>query len=297
MKLIETEEVGDELADSLLVVDECFKNLCATADGKDVVVGDDGRNETRSACGKQDTDLGRPEANVTVTLQVHNDDERVVLDHVTMERCRGLNDLDTEVRGVQELMGNIGVIAMTGLVFGIYGIVNSLCCQFGMKFTGLAVKSGTVVVENAVSDIRGLLDFGQTYATTDGMDPTGRQVEDIVFVNLMTGEDFSNSAISHSLTVFLWGNLLLESGIKAGSWFSIEDVPHLGLPELVVLTESHLVIGMYLDGEILMGIDNLGKQRQLVVVPFRNSIPKYFSRMVFYDFCELVTSPYTVDDH
>ena len=40
----------------------------------------------------------------------------------------------------------------------------------------------------------------------------------------------------------------------------------------MVLTLGHLVVGVYLYGEIPLGIDNLGEQRQLVVVSLSNGL-------------------------
>jgi len=40
----------------------------------------------------------------------------------------------------------------------------------------------------------------------------------------------------------------------------------------MVLTLGHLVVGVYLYGEIPLGIDNLGEQGQLVVVSLSNGL-------------------------
>ena len=82
----------------------------------------------------------------------------------------------------------------------------------------------------------------------------------------MFGKDLGDGAVVDTLLIFLWGYLLVETGIETGTGLGIEDVPHLGLAGFVVLTLGHLVIGVYLDGEVPLGIDNLGEQGQLVVV-------------------------------
>ena len=41
--------------------------------------------------------------------------------------------------------------------------------KFGMELARTAIETGAVVVEDAVGDIGGLLDFGKTDASTDGV--------------------------------------------------------------------------------------------------------------------------------
>ena len=267
------QEVGDHLADGLPVVDEGLQDLCGGACGNEVVVGDGCRYEAGTPFGKEDAVLCAPYPYLAVAPQVHNDDEGVVLDHVAVEGVCGLDDLDTEVRGVQQYVGDIDVIAVLGLVVGIDGIVNGPGSQFGMQLAGLAVKTGAVIVEDAVGDIGGLLNLGQADAATDGMDTAGRKVEDVTLVDFMFGKDLGDGAVVDSLPIFLWCYLLPETGIETGTGLGIEDVPHLGLSVFVVLTLGHLVVGVYLYGEVLLGIDNLGEQGQLVVVSLCYGFP------------------------
>ena len=72
------------------------------------------------------------------------------------------------------------------------------------------------------------------------------------------GKYFGNGAIGYSLLVFLGSYVLLEA--------CIEDIPHLRFAEFVVLTLFHLIIGVHLNGDVLMGIDDFGEEWQLVVV-------------------------------
>lgn len=221
------QEVGDDHADGLFVVDEGLQDLCGAASGNQVIVGDGGRDEAGTPFGKEDAVLCASYPYVAIALQVHDNDEGVVLDHVAVEGACGLDDLDAEVRGVQQHVGNIGIITVLGLVVGIDGEVNGLGSQFGMELAGLAVKTGTVVVEDAVGDIGGLLYLDQTNAATDGMDTAGREVEDIALMDFMLGKDLGDGAIVDTLFIFLWGYLLSETGIQTGTGLGIEDVPHL----------------------------------------------------------------------
>ena len=93
------------------------------------------------------------------------------------------------------------------------------------------------------------------------MNTTGREIEYIAFVYLMFCEDFRYSTISDSLFVLLWCNSFLKSCIETCSWFSIKDIPHLRFAKLVMLTLGHLIIGMHLYGEILVGINDFCQER------------------------------------
>ena len=268
------QEVRDDFADGLFVVDEGLQDLCGAACGNKVVVSDGGGYEAGTTFGKEDAVLCASYPYLTIAPQIHDDDEGVVLDHVAVEGACGLDDLDAEMWGVQQYVGNIDVITVLGLVVGIDGEVNGLGSQFGMELAGLAVKTRTVIVEDAVGDIGGLLYLDQTDAATDGMDTTGRKVEDIALVDFMFGKDLGDGAVVDTLLIFLWRYLLPEAGIEAGTGLGIEDVPHLGLSGFMVLTLCHLVVGMYLYGEVLLGIDDLGEQGQLVVVSLCHGFPK-----------------------
>ena len=61
-----------------------------------------------------------------VTIENHEDDEGVVLDHVAMERLCGLDYLDGEVWGVEDFVGRAYVLCMFRAVFGIDFIVDGL---------------------------------------------------------------------------------------------------------------------------------------------------------------------------
>ncbi len=198
----EMQEVGDELADGLLVVDECLEQFGGAARGDEVIVGKDSRDETGRAFGEKEVRLCGSYPNMAVALQVHDDDEGTVLDHVAVEGACGIDDLDTEVRGVEYLLRDIGIVAMLGLVFGVDGEVDGLGCELGMELAGLAIKARTVVVVDAVGDIGRLLYLSQAYTSTDGMDSSGRKVEHIALADLMPGKDIGDGAVGNALFVF-----------------------------------------------------------------------------------------------
>ena len=160
-----------------------------------------------------------------------------------------------------------------------------------MEFTWFAVKSRTVVIIDAVGDVRGLLYLCELDASTDSVYSSGWEIEDIALVYLMLCKNFTDCAVGYSLFVFLWCYLLLEACIEIGARFRIEDIPHLGFAEFVVLSLCHLIIRMHLNGEVFVGFYYLGEEWKLVVV-----FPCYLlSEDLFwssaYSLCEVIACP------
>ena len=170
------------------------------------------------------------------------------------------HDADIEVGGVDDLDGTVVGVDVFGAVVFLYMEVEGLGGEFGVEFAGLAVHAGAVVVEDAVGDVAGLLDLGEEDATTDGMDTAGGEVEDIAGLDLMVGEDLGDGAVFYAFLVLIGGYGLLEPGIEVGAWVGLDDVPHLGLAHLAMDSLGHLVVGMDLDAEVALGIDELDEQ-------------------------------------
>ena len=120
------EEVGDDLSDGLLVVDEGFENLGLAICWDDVVIGNGSRHKTRVAFGDCDFIACTSYLYLAVTIENHHYYEGVVLDHVAMERLCGLDYLDGEVWGVEDFVGRAYVLCMFRAVFGIDFIVDGL---------------------------------------------------------------------------------------------------------------------------------------------------------------------------
>ena len=136
-------------------------------------------------------------------------------------------------------------------------VVECLGGQLGMEFAGLAIHAWAVVVVDAIGDIAGLLDLGEHDAATDGMYTACREVEDIASLDLMVGKDLCDASVLNPLLIFIRGNVLLETGIEMGAFFRLDDIPHLGLAHLAMFALCHLIIGMYLDAQVALGIDEL----------------------------------------
>ena len=268
------EEAGELAGEGgVHVVDESFEVTDGAFQGDDFVVGYGGGDEGGVALGEGDFVLGLADADLAAAFEAHNDDEGIVAEEVAMDDLGALHDLDVEVGGGDDgggAAGGVAILGDGGLVVGAVLVVDlevdGLGGKVGMELTGAAIEARSVVVVDAIGDIAGLLNLGQTDAATDGMDTTGREVEDITRVHLMACEGLDDGAIGYPLLVLLGGDVLLETGIEVGSGLGIEDVPHLGLAELVMLALGHLIVGVDLNGEVLTGIDDLGEDGELAVV-------------------------------
>ena len=120
------EEVGDYFSDGLFVVDEGFENLRLTIYRDDVVIGDGSWHKTGVAFGNSYFIAGGTDFEFTIAIQYHQDDEGVVLDHVAMERLCGLDDLNREEGGIEDLVGCTYVLCMFRAVLGIDLIIDGL---------------------------------------------------------------------------------------------------------------------------------------------------------------------------
>ena len=248
------------------IVDEGLENLRAVGEGNDVVIGNDSRDEGAMAVREEQRVASGFDAQLAVAMKAHADDEAVVFEEVAVEGTGNLSDTNGEERGVNDEVGLVQTIAIGGAIVGFDMVVEGLGSQLGMEFTGLAIHARTVVVVDAIGDIAGLLDLRQEDASTDGMNTTGREVEDIARGNLMTRQHLGDGMVLYAFLIFFGGHLPTETRIEIATGLSIEDVPHLALAHLSMDSLCHLVVGMHLDAEVFLGIDELHQKGQLTMI-------------------------------
>ena len=177
-----------------------------------------------------------------------------------------LHDTDIEERGVNDLYGTVGSFRIDRAIVGLDMEVQGLGSQSCVELTGLAIETRAVVVEDAIGDIRGLLDLSEEDAPTDGVHTTGREVEDIARLDLVVGKDLGDGAILNAPLVFVGGNLLFEARIEVGTRVGLDDIPHLGLAHLAMFALGHLIVGVHLNAQVALGIDELDQEGQLAVI-------------------------------
>ena len=120
------EEVGYDFSDGLFIVYESFENLGLAVCWDDVVIGNGSRHETGVAFGDGYFIACTSYSQLAVAIEYHQNDEGVILYHIAMEWLGGLNYLDAEEWGVEDLVGCTYVLCMFRAVFGIYVIVDGL---------------------------------------------------------------------------------------------------------------------------------------------------------------------------
>jgi hypothetical protein len=252
------EEAGELVGEGgRMIVDESVENERGCMQGKDVIVGDSGWDESGVACMKEDFLTSAPDTDLAIAPDAHGNDETIVFAKVAMERSEDLHHPDIEIGRVDDLNSPVGCIVVFCAIVGFYVEVEGLSGEVCMELAGLAIHARAVVVKDAIGDIGGLLDFGQQDATTNGMDSACGKVEYIASLNLMVGEDFNDTAVLYPLLVFIGGDILFEAGIEVGAFIGPDDVPHLGFAHLAVLALRHVVVGMDLNAEVALSIDEL----------------------------------------
>ena len=142
-----------------------------------------------------------------------------------------------------------------------------------MQLARLAVETHPAIVPDAVSHIGSLLDFGQIATCANGVDAAGRKEEHISGSHIIAAEHGADFVFRHQFLKLLWSDAAIETAVEIGSLARTDDVPHLGLSLGVVTHAGQLVIGMDLDGEIVVGIDELDQQRELTRENIRDLLP------------------------
>ena len=252
------EETGELVGEGGgMIVDEGIENERGSMQRENVIVGNDGWDEGGVACMKEDFLTSAPDTNLAIAPDAHGDNETIVFAKVAMERSEDLHHPDIEIGGIDNLNSPIGCIGVFCAIVGFYVEVKGLSGEVCMQLAGLAVHAWAIVVENAVGDIRGLLDFSQQDAATDGMDSACREVEDIACLYLMVGQDFCDRSVLYPLLVFIGCDILFEAGIEVGAFIGLDNIPHLGLAHLAMEALCHIVVGMDLDAQVALGINEL----------------------------------------
>ena len=222
------EEAGEFSRHScILIIDEGIKEASGVMQGKDIVVGNGGRDKGTTALAQENLIARAAHTELTVALDAHRDDEAIVFAKVAMEGFGDFHDADIEIGGVDDMDGLVGIVDILGAVVLFDMIVEGLRCQLGMQLARLTIHARTIVVVDAIGDIGRLLDLCQEDASTDGMDATGREIEYIACLDLMVGKNLDDGAIGYALLVFFGGYLLFETGIEVTACIGLDDIPHL----------------------------------------------------------------------
>ena len=77
----------------------------------------------------------------------------------------------------------------------------------------------------------------------------------------------------------------------------IEDVPHLVLAQTAVTLACHLIIGVHLDGQVAMGINELDEQRETVSIAAIDIVSHEFDAMMAHELSECHAGLHSLGHH
>lgn len=127
------------------------------------------------------------------------------------ERSAELEERRREVRALHELHRSVRAPRIMRPVVVTDRVVNGFFGQLGMELTRLAVKTWTVVVEDAIGDVAALLYFCHHCSAADGMDTTGWDEEHVAFLHIVALKHVGDGAVFYAFMVFVFGNGTLET--------------------------------------------------------------------------------------
>ena len=131
-----------------------------------------------------------------------------------------------------------------------------------MELAQVAVLVATVEVVDTVGAVGGLLNLHKHASGADAVDASAGQEEAVARLHVVVGDGIGDGVIGHHLLILLGGDLLFQSHTDHGIVFRRHEIPHLRLAAGKSLAVGYLVVGMHLNGEILLGVDKLDEQRE-----------------------------------
>ena len=97
------------------------------------------------------------------------------------------------------------------------------------------------------------------------MDAAGREEEYVSGLHVVAAEGVGDGSIGHLCSVLVGSELLLEAYEKVCIGGGVHYVPHFGLAfAAVVPFGGQFVVGVHLDGEVLLGVDVFDQHGELV---------------------------------
>ena len=134
-----------------------------------------------------------------------------------------------------------------------------------MQLAVVAILVLALEVVNAVGDIAGLLYLRHKASLAYGVNSARGNEEDITLPHVVPGQSLSDGTVIHHGLILLRGEGFGKAVVEERVWsLWFESVPHLRLAPWLAMPAGNLVIGVYLYGEVLMGVYELYEQRELV---------------------------------
>ena len=136
---------------------------------------------------------------------------------------------------------------------------------FDVQLPLVAVLVAAAVVVQPVGDVGGLLHFADKAPRADGVYRPCRQEVGIPLLDGYAVQNLHQRIVRDAPAELPRRDVAVEPDIDAGVLVCVEDVPHLALAVLPLHRERVLVGGVHLDGQILLGVDELDHDGELLV--------------------------------
>ena len=129
------------------------------------------------------------------------------------------------------------------------------------------------------------------------MNTTSRQVKNITGSDCVVCQYLRDGTISNAPMVFFRRYLLFETSIEMTAGCCLDDIPHLALAHLSVFAQCHLVVGMNLNTQVALSINELHQQRQLTTIFLIDRVSENLLRMFCDDSCQQTSLECPVADN
>ncbi len=116
-----------------------------------------------------------------------------------------------------------------------------------MQLTGLAAEAKPPVVVNTVCKVAVLLDFGDEYPATYGVDKPSRYEKAVAGLDFNKVQSLSRYPRFKRSFKVLFSAALAKTVDYTGAGFGVNDIPHLGFAKITFDMGGVLIVGVHLD--------------------------------------------------
>ena len=137
--------------------------------------------------------------------------------------------------------------------------VNSLV---DVELSGLAVCAYSAVIVDTVGGVGILLYLSDKDTLAYGVESSCLDEENVALLYGNGVCNFKQSIVFYSLTEFFLCDIMLEAVEQGSTLVAVNDIPHLGLAVFALNSLSILIVGVNLNGKVILSVDKLYKNRE-----------------------------------
>ena len=128
-----------------------------------------------------------------------------------------------------------------------------------MQRARFAVHPHAAVIVHTVGHVGVLLHFSHHNTLADSVQRAGRDKEAIAFFHRHGVQHLGQGIVPDALFQFFPADFMVKAVIQERARFTVQHIPHLGLAVLVFVFQRILVGGVYLNGNVILGVNELGQ--------------------------------------